>query len=158
MRMSVQIHQGVYWYCAMLHSLTVIMAMMTTSYFVCLTNWCVKDGHQPSYDILRLVAWITAYPISFSPVLCFFSLPPSFSPSSVSSSLIYQIVAARSQLSPVWGSFLGWISVKWTHGIGRQSMTLSRDESEWEWWAPRRRCRVEGQKFMLQMHLRSMII
>lgn len=109
-------------------------------------------------DILRLLAWISACLISFSPCSPSLSLPPSFSPSSASSPLIYQIASMRSQLSPVGGSFLGWISVKWTHGIGRQSMTLSWDEREWEWWAPRHRCRVQGQKFMLQMHLRSMII
>lgn len=144
-RVSVQMHPGASWwgvYCAMLHSLSVIVVMLTTSYFVCLTNCCAKDGHQHSYWYPQIAA--LDFSISnLSPPVLFLSLPPSSSPSSVSSPLIYQIAAVRSQLSPVGGSFLGWISVKWTHGIGRQSMTLSRDEREWEWWAPRHRCRVE---------------
>lgn len=123
-----------------------------------LVNCCGRDGHQCSYrhpEFAGLDFTISNLLPPRSPIL---SLPPSLSPSLASLPFIYQIAPTRSQLSPVWGSFLGWISVKWTHGIGRQSVTLSRDEREWEWWAPRRRCRVEGQKFMLQMHLRSMII
>lgn len=119
---------------------------------------CGRDGHPRSYGhaaVPGLDFIISNLRPPRSPVL---PLPPSLSPSVASLPFSYQIAATRSQLSPVGGSFLGWISVKWTHGIGRQSVTLSRDEREWERWAPRRRCRVEGQKFMLQMHLRSMII
>ncbi len=130
------------------------------SFFLCLTNRCIKDGHRYSYGYPKIPGLdFCIYLISPPPCSPFRSLYPSFSPSSASSSpLIYQIASTRSQLSPIGGSFLAWISVKWTRGIGRQSMTLSRDEWGREWWAPRHRRRAEGQKFMLQMHLRSMII
>lgn len=147
-------HHGVYW--LGVHSLSWLWWQHLISY-----AWptaCVKDGHQHSYWYPQIAGLDFSVSNLFLPRSPFRSLPPSFSPSSVPSPLIYQTAAARSQLSPVGGSFLGWISVKWTHGIGRQSMTLSQDEREWEWWAPRHRCGVEGQKFMLQMHLRSMII
>lgn len=111
---------------------------MMTSHFVHLTDCCAKDGHQHSYWYPRFAGLDFSIsnlapppppPPSCSLIL---SLPPSFSPSFVSLPFIYQIVSMRSQLSPDRGSFLGWISVKWTRGIGRQSMTLSWDERERE--------------------------
>lgn len=128
-------HQGVFWwgvYSLLLHSVSKIVVTLWWLNLI-LYAWPTavpKMVINTAIDILSLLAWISP------PWSLILSLPPSSSPSSASLPFIYQIASTRSQLSPDGGSFLGWISVKWTHGIGRQSMTLSRDEREWEWWAP----------------------
>lgn len=124
--------------CALPCCLSAFMSMRTMSCFICLTTLCVKDG------CLQLLMSSDCL-FGFQRIQSVSPFRPSLltlSPVSV----VCQIAALRCQLSPVWGSFLGWISVKWTYGIGRQSMTLSWDEREWEWWAPRHRSRVEGLK------------
>lgn len=144
-----QMYRGVFWWQR--------LGLRLADVFFCMlgSTAAAETDISGAIAIPSLPAWISPYLIFCPHVPQFFHFLP---PSLASLPFIYQIAPTRSQLDPVGGSFLGWISVKWTHGIGRQSVTLSRDEREWEWWAPRRRCRVEGQKFMLQMHLRSMII